>query len=234
MDRQCRPSMNACVYVCFHVHLCLRGLCFHMCVSGAFTVNPKKWVQCVYLCPRALVAGEKRAVRSSFKSSRRVSRIKYLGRRSLDLHVLAETPGSHWFLTRQLGHHYNKMHYSQPHVPSDTLASLTPLLSAFIGHCARVCVSTEMDTTQGLPSTFSPRQDSTSQDRWPAKLLARFSNLAFSQTHAHHYMCEPHSYTRLEADQRQAAAIHQYSSTWDRDKDRLRASYWKRSGLYCV
>lgn len=122
-----------CSCVCFCVSLFLRGLC----MTDAFTVNHKiKNLKCVYLCPQTLLAGEKSAL--LFKSSRRVLRIKYLGRRSLDRPVL-ETPGSHWFLTRQLGHQYNKMHYSQPHIPSDTLPSLTPPTTT-INLCWLLCM----------------------------------------------------------------------------------------------
>lgn len=94
MDRQCRPSMNVCLCVCFHVHLGFRGLCFHMRVNGTFTVNPgKKGAACVFVSARARGRRKEGSV-LIFKSSRRVPRIKYLGRRSLDLLVLAETPGS--------------------------------------------------------------------------------------------------------------------------------------------
>lgn len=44
-----------------------------------------------------------------FNSLRCFHSIKYLGRRSLDLYVLAESLGSHWFLTRQLGHQQNAL-----------------------------------------------------------------------------------------------------------------------------
>lgn len=99
----------------------------HACEQCIYSKPEEKedgmWL-CVFLSARAR-GGRKEGSALIFKSSRCVPRIKYLGRRSLDLHVLAETPGSHWFLTTQLGRHYNKMHYSQLHIPSDTLVRLT-------------------------------------------------------------------------------------------------------------
>lgn len=204
MDWQCHPSMTVCLCVCLYAHLCLHGLCFHLRVSSAFTVNPKKNVKYVYLCPQIFMAGKKESNTLIFRSSRRVLWIKYLGRRSLDLLVLSESPGSHWFLTRQLGHHYNKMHYSQPHLPSDTLANLIlpyyQLLLATVHVCVCVLVSTVMDTIEGLPFMFCSRQDFTSQELWPVEHVSagkiQLSSLSYRRmhTHTHHYVWAPITY----------------------------------------
>lgn len=108
----------------FYVHLRLLGP-FPRACEGCIYSEPEEKDVCVFLstCARG---GRKEASLLISKSSGCVPRIKYLGRRSLDLHALAETPGSHWFLTTHLGHYYNKMHYSQLHIPSDTLFSLMP------------------------------------------------------------------------------------------------------------
>lgn len=199
-------------------------------------LNPKKEVKCVHLCLQIFTGGGKTKKKRKegsvhiFKSSRRVPWIKYLGRRSLDLPVLAESSGSHWFLTRQLGRHYSKMHYSHQ-VPSDTL------LPTFTGHC--VCVYTCMCGWCLYPLWWTqlkvfllhspPNRISNLRpvDHWNLKCWQDSSN-----THTYtrvSIMCDLQSHTELVADQTQIMirsweAAYQYSSTWDSDNDRLRAS----------
>lgn len=113
-----------CAFMCvfFFTYICACWVCFHVRVRGAFTVNQKKKM-CVCLSVNTRSWREERGMLIS-KSSGCVPRIKYLGRRSLDLHALAQTPGSHWFLTTHLGHYYNKMHYSQLHSSTPPPANL--------------------------------------------------------------------------------------------------------------
>lgn len=155
----------------------------------AWLVFPHVWDWCIYSktpkrCSACICFQEKRWHVLSFKSSRRVFRMKNLGRRRLDLRVLAETPGSHWFLTRQLGRCYNKMHYNQPHVSSDTLTSLSLPRSSLL---AGLCVCVHWDGHSSRPSYVLFQKESyllgllTSET---CKCWQDISYLAFPQTHS--------------------------------------------------
>lgn len=98
-----------------HVSACL-CIAFTNLWSNAFTVTPKKRWTCGFVSAQHTQGRRKEGSAVIFKSSWRAPRMKYLSRRSLDLPMLAKH-GSHWFLTKQLGHHYNKMHYGWPHMP---------------------------------------------------------------------------------------------------------------------
>lgn len=192
MDTSC----CVCVYVCVFVHVHLHGLCFHV---HWFTVNPQKeGAVCVF------VSRKKEGSVLSFKSSRHIPRMKYLGSRSLDLPVLAETPGTHWFLTRQLGRHYNKMHYSQPHISSDTHTRLTPspptqpsLATVHVRMCVCLFVYSPR-WTQPKTLHFFPGSILRLHRCGPVKLMLikcwqDIILLAFSQTHTQthtHFLCQ--------------------------------------------
>lgn len=102
---------------------------------------------CVFLS----VAGGERAARSSLKAPDVLPQLNIKAGEALTSVCLQKTAGSHRFLTRRLGRHYNKMHYGQL-----STASVVAVCAREDGHSSR-------------SSSLSPRGDFTA---WPVKISA--------------------------------------------------------------